>query len=89
MGNEPNAAGLEIAMGGLEIKMNQATTMALTGAECGAMVTPATGGESYEVSVSESFRLEQGDTLKVGFAEDGARAYLCVQGGVDVPEVLP
>ena len=35
---------------------------------------------------------ESGLTLTLsligGFAEDGARAYLCVQGGVDVPQVL-
>ena len=45
--------------------------------------------ESAVRSPVEVVRLQPGDELELGFATDGMRAYVCVQGGVDVPEVRP
>ena len=42
----------------------------------------------YAARVGEVVALREGDELRLGFAKDGARAYVCVGGGVDVPEVL-
>ena len=46
------------------------------------------GGAVTEARVNEVLLLQPGDELTLGFATDGARAYVCVQGGVDVPVVL-
>ena len=38
--------------------------------------------------VNQAVLLQTGDQLELGFAKDGARGYIAVQGGFDVPEVL-
>jgi len=61
-GNDEGAAGLEIAMGGLELKATRGVSMALTGADCSAMVTSGGGTREGRVSVgvgvNETFRME-------------------------------
>ena len=53
--------------------------LALTGADTGATVD----GEA--VPCWTSFVLREGQTLACGLAQSGARAYLAVHGGIDVP----
>ena len=76
--NPDTAAGLEVAMGGLKVKALTPTAVAVTGADCGAkIVRPATEGR-IPVKVNEVVVLQKDDELHLGFAKDGARAYLAV-----------
>ncbi len=84
VGNPEGAAGLEITVSGPTLQFNQATEIALTGAEL-----PATlNGESISRGVPVS--VEKGDVLKIGSgsAQPGVRAYLAIKGGLDVPDYL-
>ena len=89
-------------MGGLQIKCVAASAsvqeshreargcaVALTGAECGAVVRRAAkGGEAEPLAVNSSAVLQRGDVLELGYASDGSRAYVCVEGGIDVAPIL-
>jgi biotin-dependent carboxylase-like uncharacterized protein len=82
-GNAPDAAALEATLTGPVLRALVRVTVALAGSmpgrvrETGANVVPGS-----------SVRLEAGQTLVVGDAVPGARGYLAVPGGVDVPVVL-
>jgi biotin-dependent carboxylase-like uncharacterized protein len=82
VGNDEGAAGLEIVFLGPELEFTAAATVAVTGA---AMV-PKVNGEPRENWTS--FALKPGDVLSFDFLKGGARAYLAVSGGIDVPVVL-
>ena len=77
--DDPGAAGLEMTLGRLKLRALQDHVLALTGADTGATV----GGEA--VPCWTSFVLHEGQTLACGLAQSGARAYLAVHGGIDVP----
>ena len=77
---DPGKAGLEMTLGRLKIKALEDHTVALTGADTGATVD----GEPAPPCWS-SFVLRRGQTLACGLARSGARAYLAVHGGIDVP----
>ena len=77
--DDPGAAGLEMTLGRLKLKALQDHVLALTGADTGATVD----GEA--VPCWTSFVLREGQTLACGLALSGARAYLAVHGGIDVP----
>ncbi len=83
LGNDQKAAGLEITVTGPTLLFNHATTIALTGATTNATLNgePVSYWEAIEVAV--------GDELDIGkVTENGCRAYLAVQGGLDVPDYL-
>jgi biotin-dependent carboxylase-like uncharacterized protein len=82
VGNPPGAAALECVYLGPELVFTAAGVVAVTGA---AMV-PRVNGE--ERPPWESFAVRAGDRLDFGYLTAGARAYVAVAGGVDVPEVL-
>jgi biotin-dependent carboxylase-like uncharacterized protein len=77
VGNVPGAAGLEITLGGLALRTDQAVTIALTGAPC-------PGAPDWNVAVT----LHAGTELRLGQPRHGLRSYLAVRGGLDVPAVL-
>ncbi len=80
--DDPGAAGLEITMAGLEVRAGSDLLVAVTGADMGVRCdgTPAPRWQA--------FLLRAGQTLVFGMATSGARAYLAVHGGVDVPLYL-
>jgi biotin-dependent carboxylase-like uncharacterized protein len=81
VGNEPEAAALEVALGNLTIRFDASATVAV----CGA-VTEMTLGDS-EIDGWESHRVEPGDELRLEFSQGpGFRLYVAVSGGIDVPE---
>ena len=77
--DDPGAAGLEMTLGRLKLRALEDHVLALTGADTGATVD----GEA--VPCWTSFVLHKGQTLACGLAQSGARAYLAVHGGIDVP----
>ena len=84
VGNEPDAAALEITLLGptCTIIGTRPLVLALTGADCGATLNGAA------LPRWQGFRCAPGDTLVLGGCKTGARAYLAVSGGIAVPLAL-
>jgi antagonist of KipI len=81
-GNPPGAAALELTLWGGTWQCMAGGWVALAGASMEARWN----GEA--LSGWRSWMLQPGDRLSFGQAREGCRAYLALQGGVDVPEVL-
>ncbi|MEE4301079.1 MAG: biotin carboxylase N-terminal domain-containing protein, partial [Pseudomonadales bacterium] len=85
LGNDANAAGLEMLAQGPTLRFTADVTAVVTGANAEVTVDDAT------VDGRTPFAVPAGATLRVGrIATDGLglRAYLAVAGGLAVPEVL-
>jgi len=82
VGNDSSAAVLESAYMGPKLKFRDAAVVAVTGAEVPVMVN------GQEVPRWESFDVKAGDELSFGILQAGARIYVGVAGGIDVPLVL-
>jgi len=82
VGNVPAAAGLEVLLGGLEVRAGAHLVVAVTGADC--PVTVAGRGEATEAVLD----VAAGARLVLGPARRGLRAYLAVRGGVATAPVL-
>jgi len=77
--NSANTALFEIAIGGFECQVDTDCDIAITGAQLTVQIN-----QRY-VESWRTLRLHAGDRLKLGFAQYGARAYLAVRGGIQVP----
>lgn len=82
VGNEDGAAVLEMALVGPELKAGQDLLVALCGADFAFQV----GGR--EAPRDRPVAVRRGEVLSFGPARTGARAWLAVAGGIDVPVVL-
>jgi biotin-dependent carboxylase-like uncharacterized protein len=82
VGNPEGAAALECAYMGPELRFTEPSVVAVTGAD----LEPRVNGEAQPGWTS--FAVEAGDTLTFGHLKGGARAYIAVAGGIDVPEAL-
>jgi biotin-dependent carboxylase-like uncharacterized protein len=82
VGNEEGAAVLEAVFMGPELEFTDAVTLAVTGAE----LPPKVNGTPVETW--RSFTVKSGDVLSFDFLKRGARAYIAMSGGIDVPVVL-
>jgi biotin-dependent carboxylase-like uncharacterized protein len=79
VGNEEGAAGLEITYFGPELEFTEAAVIAVTGAE----MPPKINGE--EAPTWEALEVGEGNLLSFDYLKNGARSYLAVAGGIDVP----
>jgi biotin-dependent carboxylase-like uncharacterized protein len=79
VGNQEGEAGLELTYFGPELTFTEDAVIAITGAE----MPPKLNGE--EATTWEAFAVSSGDVLTFDYLRSGARAYLAVAGGVDVP----
>ena len=79
VGNEDGTAGLEITYFGPELEFTEDTVVAVTGAE----MPPKINGE--EAPTWETLQAREGDVLSFDYLKNGARSYLAVAGGIDVP----
>ena len=82
VGNEDNAAVLEMAQTGPELRFDRDTLVAWCGADFEAKI----GREP--LSRDRAVRVMAGETIRFGFARSGLRAWLAVAGGIDVPMVM-
>ncbi len=82
VGNPPGAALLEATFMGPELEFTQDAVVAVTGGE----LPPKLNGE--ERPTWESFAVKAGDRLSFGYLKGGARGYIAISGGIDVPVVL-
>ena len=82
VGNDDGAAGLEITLGGLQLRFEDERVVAWCGGEFDAQIgsTPLPAGHAAHV--------QAGERLKFGRPQIGCRAWLAVSGGIDVPAVL-
>jgi urea carboxylase len=83
VGNPPDAAGLEMTISGAALRFNTACVICLSGAEMEATLDDA------PLAWHVPHQLQAGAVLRVGTLRGaGCRAYLAVQGGIDVPLYL-
>ena len=80
VGNEEGAAGLEITYFGPGLEFTEDAVVAVTGAQ----MPPKINGEGGP-DLGETLSVELGDVLTFDYLQNGARAYLAVAGGIDVP----
>ncbi|RLC06542.1 MAG: KipI antagonist [Deltaproteobacteria bacterium] len=82
VGNPENYAVLEITVIGPVLEVLGAIDVAVTGANIGITVN------DRPMLEWQSIRLEKGDILSIQQVKQGCRAYLAVNGGIDVPKVM-
>jgi biotin-dependent carboxylase-like uncharacterized protein len=82
VGNDAGAAVLEAVFLGPELEFTADAMVAVTGADLPPKV------DGVEQAGWTAFRVNKGQVLSFGFLKKGARAYIAVSGGIDVPVVL-
>jgi len=83
LGNAADCAGLEITLQGPALRFSADTAVVLTGAPVQATL------EGAPVPLWQVFTVAAGQTLSIGkLAAVGARSYLCVRGGLQLPAYL-
>ena len=82
VGNPAGLAGLECTLLGPELEFQQDALVAVSGAH----MTPRIDG--VEMHHDTAFTVKAGQVLRFDFPKAGARAYVAVAGGIDVPVVL-
>jgi antagonist of KipI len=82
VGNDEGAAGLEITLGGLQLRFNDERIIAWCGGEFDVRVG------SKSLLAGHAARVGAGEEIKFGHAQIGCRCWLAISGGMDVPIVL-
>ncbi|MEF2074304.1 biotin-dependent carboxyltransferase family protein [Consotaella aegiceratis] len=82
VGNDEGAAGIEAVFIGPKLEFTREATVAVTGAEMPIRLD----GEA--VPGWTSFKVKPGQVLSFDFLRSGARIYIAVSGGIDVPLAL-
>jgi len=82
VGNDENDAVLEATFLGPELRFTIDALVAVTGAE----LPPKVDGSARPTWTG--FAIKAGEILSFGFLKHGARAYIAIAGGIDVPVVL-
>ena len=82
VGNEETAACFEAPFLGPKLRFKDHRQIAVTGGEVSVKV------DSTEFRSWESITVEAGSVVEFGFIESGARLYISVSGGLNVPIVL-
>lgn len=79
VGNPDQAAVLELTLKGPELQFEQDAVIAIAGAD----LSPTLDGRS--IPMWERMLMPLGSRLRFGIPRAGARAYLAIAGGIDVP----
>jgi antagonist of KipI len=82
VGNDEDAAGLEITLGGLQLRFDDERIVAWCGGEFDVHVG------SKALPPGHAAFLSAGEELKFGRPRVGCRAWVAISGGIDVPVVL-
>lgn len=82
VGNDENAPALEMTLLGATLQFEESAVIALTGASCECKAGSA------QVPGYAAFDVPAGAVLEWGSITDGARRYLSIQGGFDVPQCM-
>ena len=82
VGNNENAASIEMTLVGGEFKFDIDSTIVLTGSKFAAMI------DNKSIPFNEIVKISANQTLSIGQTMEGARCYLAVKGGIDVTNVF-
>jgi biotin-dependent carboxylase-like uncharacterized protein len=82
VGNPATTAALECTLLGPQLEFQRDALVAV----CGARMTPRLDGA--EMPQDTAFRVRAGQVLGFDYIKAGARGYVAIDGGIDVPEVL-
>src|SRR5262249_17811404 len=82
VGNEPDAAALEISLAGPTLQAQCELACVVYGAPF------ALQSDRQIITIGKTFTLEPGEVVDVGATEAGMRAYFCVRGGFQEPVIL-
>jgi antagonist of KipI len=82
VGNDENAPALEMTLVGATLEFEESAIVAISGASCECKSGP------NAVPLNHAINVAAGEVLQCGSATNGARIYLAVQGGFDVPLVM-
>jgi antagonist of KipI len=82
VGNDEDAAGLEITLGGLQLRFKDERVVAWCGGELDVHIG------SRALPAGHVAHLQHDEELKFGRAKFGCRCWLAISGGIDVPVVL-
>ena len=81
-GNEENAPALEMTLLGATLEFDESAVIAITGASCECKTGLG------QMPANTAVEIPAGVVLQCGSMMTGARSYLAVQGGFDVPSVM-
>src|SRR5262249_40480427 len=79
VGNEAGAAGLEVQYMGPTFKFERDGVIAVCGADMQAKL------DGQPLAMWESVTVKSGQTLALGAAKSGVRAYIAIAGAIDTP----
>jgi len=82
VGNNENAASIEMTLVGGEFKFDIDSTIVLTGSKFAAMI------DNKSIPFNEIVKIRANQTLSIGQTMEGARCYLAVKGGIEVTNVF-
>lgn len=82
LSNSPEAAAVEITNGGAQFEALAPSIVAVTGAPCIVRLN------QRRIFTDATFALATGDMLELSAVSAGMRTYLCVGGGIAVPQVM-
>jgi 5-oxoprolinase (ATP-hydrolysing) subunit C len=82
VGNPPDAPALEVCLSGPVLRADEDLACVLFGAPF------ELSAGRHRLTAGKTFTLHTGDELSIHGTAERARAYLCVAGGLDGPEVL-
>jgi biotin-dependent carboxylase-like uncharacterized protein len=82
VGNPSLVPGLEMTLTGVSLVFDERAFVAISGAKAKAWLN----GE--RIKMHRTVAVDGGDELEIGPARAGARNYLAIGGGIEVPEVL-
>ncbi|MGJ7530451.1 biotin-dependent carboxyltransferase family protein [Variovorax sp. GB1P17] len=88
VGNVDGAAGLELTMGGCELRFEVDTRIALTGDDFSATIDGVPLWPCWSVPVNAGQTLRLTGANAAGRKKAGLRSWLAVAGGIDVPPIL-
>lgn len=86
IGNEDGAAAIEMTWTGGTFEFDRDVLSILTGGEADARIDGCAQSRAMTPWTPQTIRA--GERLAIGPIQSGARTYLCVTGGIDVPLVL-
>jgi antagonist of KipI len=82
VGNPPDAAALEVTLLGPELRFESRARVAVTGADLNGSL------DERAADMNTAHDVGDGTVLRFGERRSGTRAYVAVDGGMDVPTVL-
>jgi len=80
--NDQNTPALEVTLLGATLKFEEDAIIAVTGAACECKLG------SHDVPGATAVEVPAGAVLSCGSMSSGARSYLAIQGGIDVPRIM-